>query len=266
MPICCTCKQEKPSEQFGKDRRRSNGCKSRCHVCQSEYDRQYRAVHRDELVVACKEYYWENHEKQKERGRTYYCENREPCLERAKRWQSEHLSCHAEKMREYRQQEPERYREIARRSYVRHRIKRNKHSRQYYLKNRDERLVYAAQYRAENAARILQWNRERKARQEGIEGVYTLAQWERLCSFFEGVCPACGKQVDLTIDHIIPVTWPEATNWIDNIQPLCLSCNCSKNDVCAVDYRSQKARLWARQERKENANSGLCNALPPSTS
>ncbi len=72
----------------------------------------------------------------------------------------------------------------------------------------------------------------RKLKLKGIEGKYTYREWEELKRKFYYTCPMCGKkepEIKLTPDHIIPVS-KEGTNYINNIQPLCLHCNCVKND------------------------------------
>ena len=48
-------------------------------------------------------------------------------------------------------------------------------------------------------------------------------------------CLCCGDKNNLSIDHIIPVK-KGGTNKIDNLQPLCLSCN-SKKNTKIIDYR-----------------------------
>ena len=53
------------------------------------------------------------------------------------------------------------------------------------------------------------------------------------CGF---ACVRCGaSEVRLTKDHVVPIS-RGGSNAIENIQPLCKACNCSKG-VSAEDYR-----------------------------
>lgn len=78
---------------------------------------------------------------------------------------------------------------------------------------------------------------ERRARQKGIPGSHTLAQWLELCARFQNRCVCCGKTAPLTRDHIIPITNPKSSHNISNIQPLCYSCNSAKGNRRTTDYR-----------------------------
>ena len=83
-------------------------------------------------------------------------------------------------------------------------------------------------------------------------GNYTSEQWEKLCSFFNGICPRCGKQTDkFTVDHIIPLS-RGGTNTIDNLVPLCLRCNIQKSNIYTTDYRPENVKEWAENERLDN--------------
>ena len=53
--------------------------------------------------------------------------------------------------------------------------------------------------------------------------------WEEKLVMLEGKCQMCGTKEKIIIDHITPLS-KGGTNNIDNLQPLCISCNCSKNN------------------------------------
>ena len=71
----------------------------------------------------------------------------------------------------------------------------------------------------------------RRARKSNAIGAFTLKEWEELKRKFNYTCLKCGRkepQIKLTKDHIIPLT-SEGTNFISNIQPLCMGCNRKKS-------------------------------------
>jgi hypothetical protein len=57
---------------------------------------------------------------------------------------------------------------------------------------------------------------------------FTVTDWLAICEMHGNRCASCGEEKPLTVDHIKPRV-AGGTDSLDNIQPLCLSCNSSKS-------------------------------------
>jgi len=77
----------------------------------------------------------------------------------------------------------------------------------------------------------------RRTRLTQAGGSFTREEWNVLCARYEYRCLCCGEHKKLTADHIVPVSLGGSSN-IDNIQPLCGSCNAKKRTQ-TIDYRPQ---------------------------
>ncbi len=78
----------------------------------------------------------------------------------------------------------------------------------------------------------------RRARQTGAGGEFSIKEWHDLKLKYNFMCLCCKKQepfIKLTADHIIPIFYGGTSN-INNIQPLCGSCNTRKYTK-TIDYR-----------------------------
>lgn len=103
-----------------------------------------------------------------------------------------------------------------------------------------------AQWKKENKDRVNHHTRTRRARLRGAKGSHTLGEWESLKKEFDYMCLCCKQKepaITLTVDHIIPVS-QGGTDTIDNIQPLCKSCN-SQKFVSPIDYINSKTIILA---------------------
>lgn len=76
------------------------------------------------------------------------------------------------------------------------------------------------------------WSKNKRNRlKRGAIGSHSFEEWELLKAQYNWTCPACNKKepvIKLTEDHIIPLSKGGSDN-IENIQPLCKSCNCRKH-------------------------------------
>jgi len=110
-----------------------------------------------------------------------------------------------------------------------------KYGRKRYAENKNEIKEYSRKWKAENKdKRKAQYN-NRRARIAGNGGSFTAKEWTNLCDESDNLCLCCGEKKKLTADHVVPII-KGGTSSIDNIQPLCLSCNSSKRTK-STDYR-----------------------------
>jgi 5-methylcytosine-specific restriction endonuclease McrA len=88
-----------------------------------------------------------------------------------------------------------------------------------------------------------------RARKAGAQGEITDIEWDTLRARFGGRCVGCG-QVGAGMDHIVPLS-RGGMHTIDNIQPLCQSCNSAKRNEI-IDLRNRPFpgpgwyNLWKR--------------------
>lgn len=105
----------------------------------------------------------------------------------------------------------------------------------------------------------------RQARKKEVGGGFTRDEWINLKEKYNNMCLCCKKyepEISLDADHIVPLAvWREWAkknnpsylgNDIENIQPLCRSCN-SKKYTKIVDYRKYKLTTKALVSYVEEA-------------
>ncbi len=124
------------------------------------------------------------------------------------------------------------------------------HGKEWYVQNVEKRAATAKRWMEENKRRISElsarWYRNNKDRAKArahrrrsaikaVGGSFTAQEFRALCDRYENKCLCCGKVGDLTPDHVVPIC-KSGSNSIENIQPLCLSCNLRKARK-TIDYR-----------------------------
>lgn len=97
-------------------------------------------------------------------------------------------------------------------------------SKAWREQNPERVIAKNAAFRAANPDYGVMWNRHQRAREAGAPGTFTLEDLNSLRKRQRNRCNGCGKRRKLGVDHIIPLS-RGGTNWPDNIQLLCHSCN-----------------------------------------
>jgi 5-methylcytosine-specific restriction endonuclease McrA len=105
----------------------------------------------------------------------------------------------------------------------------------YRAANRDAAREYQRKWRHANPEAAKAKSGRRRARKLSAPGNFTAQEFSEMCRSFGQVCLSCGEKKKLTADHVVPLS-RGGSNYIANIQPLCLSCN-DKKGTRTIDYR-----------------------------
>lgn len=212
---CSRCLQVKLLDQFGKESRSRDGHQYYCKQCVKEWRAEKRA---DPQWV----------KREKERASERYYKNREKILQRNRtrnKWLWHNDPEYRKKKNEFKKQQ-----------YHNNPVYREK--RRTWAKKVHEREQTDPVLREKKKVRARWTQHVRRARLRSNNDPMRIKQseWAELCERYNHTCLACGTTaVELVADHVIPIS-KGGRNVIENIQPLCRSCN-AKKYVATDDYR-----------------------------
>ena len=101
---------------------------------------------------------------------------------------------------------------------------------------------------SENKEKVAAHNRNRRAREFSAEGKHTAADIQAIFEKQQGLCASCQAKLFKSgankyhVDHIMPLALG-GSNWPDNLQCLCPSCNISKGAKHPDEWAKQQGRL-----------------------
>mgnify|MGYP003617968897 CR=1 FL=1 len=104
-------------------------------------------------------------------------------------------------------------------------------------KEGESKQVYYRNYVKKHPDIISHLKARRYAREKKSKGKHSLFEWNALKEVYENKCAYCRSEEKLTKDHIIPLS-KGGTDFIENIQPLCKSCNSKKHNKINYIYEN----------------------------
>lgn len=214
--ICTKCELLKQPNEFGSEKRARDGLTSRCKECKNAATRAW-----NQRTNYSSRWYQANKEKASEQIRQRYAENRE---------------YFAEHSRQYHWKNKEKRNEYRRLLHVKNAESEREYNARYREANRERRRQVWREWARNNREKIIENVHRRRARIAEADGDFTAEQWIELCARYEYVCLCCERTgAKLEADHIVPIA-RGGSNDINNIQPLCRSCNARKHTKI-IDYR-----------------------------
>lgn len=171
-------------------------------------------------IERSQQYYKDHTEQWKENSREWYKKNKKRAQQNSKNWAAKH---------------PNKTKKIKKAWKNRNKEKVRQSSQKYYQENKDRSAETTRLWRQRNPEKTRAASHRRRARLSNAGQSFTAKEWNNLCKKYNYRCLACGKKKKLEVDHIIPLSKNGSAS-IDNIQPLCRSCN-SKKGTNEIDYR-----------------------------
>lgn len=148
-----------------------------------------------------------------------YKEHIEEIKDRSKQWAKENPDKRKKISKRWNKNNPEKSKAISKRWAMENK-ERKKETNRLWRESNPERV---------KEIRIIAENKRRSLKEKN-GGSFTIEEWDCLKKKCNYTCLMCEKkepEIKLTIDHIIPIS-KGGNNWIENIQPLCRSCNTRK--------------------------------------
>jgi len=124
---------------------------------------------------------------------------------------------------------------------------RSKQQMRYAAKNPEKIAEHRKKYKARNPEKVSQHRRNRRARKLKAQGRHTFDDVRSIFQYQGGLCANCKTKLSTEghekyhVDHIMPLALG-GSNWPDNIQCLCPTCNMSKG--------AKHPDIWAKENQK----------------
>jgi 5-methylcytosine-specific restriction endonuclease McrA len=151
-------------------------------------------------------------------------------------------TCHVEKSSAWQKANRDKQNKVQRRwienNYEKHLEYNREQNKRWNAANRGKANAMRALWKSLHLDQVNAWHQNRRARIKGNGGKITAQEWQELKKKYNYTCLCCKRrepEIKLVRDHVLPIA-SGGVNTIENIQPLCVSCNCKKSTK-HIDYR-----------------------------
>jgi len=185
----------------------------------SQYTKEYYRANREKILAKTNKRREENYERDRHRSKMYARLHKEKLAENFKKWRESNLEYNKARYKA---------------RYEKNKLTAASKAKEYRKKNKERIAERSKEYKNNHREKVRHRNSARIFKRRGSWWKHTLQEWMSLIENIK-YCPMCMCDKKLTRDHIVPIVmW--GTNNIHNIQPLCLSCNSSKNANIKIWY------------------------------
>jgi len=187
---------------------------------QKEYSKKYREENKTKLLQQKKIYYLENKAKFSQKAKIYRLKNLDKIMKRDKIYYLKYKDKKLKKAKIYRLKNLDKF-------------------KSYNIRNKDSINKWHEEYiktpRGKNYRQVI--NARRNAKKKLLHHSFTVDEWKKKLKDTFGICSGYKKEPHyvgvekLTLDHISPIAFAPINfeYTINDVQPLCKSCNSSKS-------------------------------------
>lgn len=216
----------------------------RCSVCASLSNKNWTKDNLELIKKRNRQKRLENGDEKRKKEREYYKQNIEKFREKNKQAAIKHAEKRKLKRLERYKENSEKYRQISKNYKSSHKDSVSGYNAKYYENNSEKEKKRAKVWQTKNPESVKIINKNRRARKRNAEGKYTLEDIKRITTQQNNKCAYCSIELGKIrhIDHIIPLI-KGGSNWPNNIQLLCPTCNMRKKAKDPIDFARSFGKL-----------------------